>query len=227
MPLQTLEDHSNRVTSVAISPDVKVAASGSYSKTVRLWDAVAGAPLQTLEGHTGFARAVAPSPDGRLAAPAPSDETVRLRDAATGAARSTLEGHTDYARAVAFSPDRKLVASAPSNKTVRLWDATTGAVRSAIDVDDIITQLSSSPDGFHIESNLGKISVSSNTLASRPRPTPSQGVFVQRQRICDGNMERVLWLHPEFRTIAVAVRDRLLVLEHASGLLTFLGIDCI
>jgi WD40 repeat protein len=40
--------------------------SGSYNKTVWLWDTATGALLQTLEGHSGYVNSVAFSSDSKL-----------------------------------------------------------------------------------------------------------------------------------------------------------------
>ena len=70
-------------------------ASGSYDKTVRLWEADTGDLIHTLIGHTSSVNSVAFSPDGRTIVSGGSDKTVRLWEADTRATSSdALTGHT-------------------------------------------------------------------------------------------------------------------------------------
>jgi WD40 repeat protein len=47
---------------VAFSPDGKLAVSGGYDKTVRVWEVASGRELHCFSGHDGYVLSVAFAP---------------------------------------------------------------------------------------------------------------------------------------------------------------------
>jgi len=88
--LRTSEGYSPRVTSVAASSDAKWLGSGSWDKTVRLWDAASGACVRVFEGHPGAVTSVQFSPGGQILASGSDDGTIRLWHVASGACYAIL-----------------------------------------------------------------------------------------------------------------------------------------
>ncbi|PVH68540.1 hypothetical protein DL98DRAFT_599436 [Cadophora sp. DSE1049] len=126
--LQTLEGHTQYVTSVAFSPDGKQIISGSHDRTVRRWDATTGQQLlPALKGHNNVVSSVAFSLDGKQIVSGSYDKTIRRWDATTGQQLlPTLEGDAYWITSVAFSPNGKQIISGSGDTKIRRWDVAIG-----------------------------------------------------------------------------------------------------
>src|SRR5262249_13634934 len=79
-----LKGHGETVYAIAFSPDGKFVVTGSFDKTVRLWDAATGKEIKTYGGATGshnnLVLAVAFSANGQMVASGGSDNTAKIWD---------------------------------------------------------------------------------------------------------------------------------------------------
>jgi WD40 repeat protein len=115
-------NHTDWVSSVSLTGDGKLAASGSKDKTAILWDVKAGKEVAEIKGYTQPVR-VRFFPDGKtLATWAPNETKVRLWDTETAKEKTALGGHTGGISGVFFSPDGKTVAVPGNDGKVILWD---------------------------------------------------------------------------------------------------------
>jgi len=113
-------------TTMSVSADGKLVASGDKSGRVILWDLPKGEKVREWTVSKNEVREVALSPDGKRLVASTDDKDVRMWNAETGTELFTFKGHKpgESILALAFSLDGKTVASA--SETVIVWDAATG-----------------------------------------------------------------------------------------------------
>ena len=121
--LRTLEGHRNNI-SVRITPDGKKAFSGSWDKTLRVWDLETGECLLKLK--TFPIESLSVTPDGKIAISGSKDKNVWVWDIEKRKCLLKLEGHSSSVSAVSIAPDGTQAISGSHDETLRLWNLETG-----------------------------------------------------------------------------------------------------
>ena len=150
--ITTFEGHTERVRSLAFSPDGQTLASVSFDKMVKLWNISTETNIATFK-HTRRVKTVMFSPDGTTLASGGNDG-IKLWDLTTERNIVTLS-HGDFVNSLSFSPDGTTLASGGDDWTVKLWDLTTGHNIATMTHDGdhgFVNSLSFSPDGTTLAS---------------------------------------------------------------------------
>jgi WD40 repeat protein len=67
--------------------------SGSWDRTIKLWNVETGKEIRTLKGDDWFVKSVNFSPDGKTLVSGSNDNTIKLWNVETGQEIRTLKGH--------------------------------------------------------------------------------------------------------------------------------------
>ncbi|KAJ1979061.1 hypothetical protein H4R34_002974 [Dimargaris verticillata] len=117
--------------------------TGSWDKSIRVWDQRSGECLYVLAGHSDFVKSLALAPGGRHCRVAAtnngqtpsghpwlfsgsSDATIRQWDLATRKCVRVLQGHSRAVDALAYEPHFNTLFSASSDTSIRQWNVHTG-----------------------------------------------------------------------------------------------------
>ena len=157
--LKEFVGNSNRIKSVAYSPDGRKIVSGDVEKEVKLWDVETGEELLSISlpdrpdgfrNDDGCYDHVTISPDGKTIISV-DDCEIRSWDSENGREQIVLAGHRDKVRCVAYSPDSSRVVSGSKEGAVKIWNAASGRELMSLNGHDTpIVSVSFSADGRRI-----------------------------------------------------------------------------
>ncbi|GFQ97883.1 notchless protein homolog 1 [Trichonephila clavata] len=113
--------HRNVINDVKFSPDMRIIATASFDKSIKLWNGRTGKFISSLHGHLQQIYQIAWSADSRLLVSGGSDSTLKVWDMQKYKLMVDLPGHGDEIYAVDWSPDGCRVVSGGKDKVLKIW----------------------------------------------------------------------------------------------------------
>lgn len=125
--VRTLKGHTDGIMCLQFSetlqhPAFPVLITGSYDRTVRVWNMETGIELHCLRGHTRAVRAL--QFDEVKLITGSMDNTIKVWDWRGGKCIRTLTGHTEGV--VCLNYDSNVLASGSVDATIKVWNLRTG-----------------------------------------------------------------------------------------------------
>jgi WD40 repeat protein len=117
-----LTGHADPAYSAVYTPDGSKLVTGSFDKTLRLWDLNSSTTLRSMAGHTGLVLCVAITKDGSRLASGSLDNTIRLWDvpvAKPSVVHQANQGSTN----LAINADGTQWLTGGADKILRIWNA--------------------------------------------------------------------------------------------------------
>jgi len=151
-PVKSLHGHGHFVSDVVMSSDGQYALSGSWDKTLRLWDLNTGQTTRQFVSHTQDVLSVAFSTDNRQIVSGSRDKKIKLWNT-LAQCKHTIEEkecHNDWVSTVRFSPSstNPVIVSAGWDKVVKVWNLSTCRLKTNhIGHTGYVNTVTVSPDG--------------------------------------------------------------------------------
>ena len=149
-----LTGHTAEVNLLAFQPGGSLlVSSGSWDKSLLLWDTLNSQTHAILNGHLDIINALAFSSDGKWLASAGGhykgqDFTVRIWDTVKGQSQAVMDWHTNQVTALAFDPQNQRLASGSADWRICIWSVPDGQKLDVLEGQQgAVTCLAFSPDG--------------------------------------------------------------------------------
>ncbi|EAU88129.2 F-box/WD repeat-containing protein pof1 [Coprinopsis cinerea okayama7 len=159
--VRTLKGHTDGVMCLQFNetlshPAFPVLITGSYDRTVRVWNLETGQELFCLKGHTRAVRAL--QFDEVKLITGSMDNTLKVWDWRRGKCIRTLTGHTEGVVCLNF--DSNVLASGSVDSTIRVWNMRSGTsftLRGHTDWVNAVQLWDSQPQSVQQESGSGSL----------------------------------------------------------------------
>jgi len=125
-PVHVLQGHFGVVTRLVAQPrpagGLSLLVSGSFDRSVRLWNMQTGQAVAVLRGHSKWLQALLFAPDDQLLVAGSDGQTLRVWDGRSGKMLHTLRGHTSLTEKLSFDVSGDFLASGSWDQTARIWN---------------------------------------------------------------------------------------------------------
>jgi len=155
--VQTLEGHRGSVCALAISPDGQLLASGSFDRSIKIWNLETGGLEDTLNLHAQPVLTLGFSPLEHQLASGSIDDVIKIWDFGAGTVHCTPLEHyrSTVTLSLAYHPQGKAIASGGDDRQLQIWFTESDRPRDrpqSIPHPRSINTVAFSPEGTYIAS---------------------------------------------------------------------------